>query len=80
MSEFRWHKMSDEVPEGGMRDYLVMGPKGGLRIAHGYRGGDGTSGGYFHEYKTGHGFIDPKDVYAWAEIPMPWGTDRCSWM
>lgn len=76
MSEFRWHLISEEEPSKyGTGDYLIAGPRGRLRIAHGYRGGDGTSGGYFHEYKTGHGFIDPKDVYAWAEIPMPWGTD-----
>jgi len=76
MSEFRWHKMSDEVPEDGMRDYLVMGPKGGLKIARGYREGHGGPfGAYFKLSKGGYDFIDANEVYAWAEIPMPQGAD-----
>lgn len=50
----------------------MMGPKGGLRIAHGYK--DGGTEPHFHDYKNGYGYIDPKHVYAWAEIP-PFGSD-----
>lgn len=67
MPEFKWHLMSEKKPEHGVRPYLLMGPKGGLRIAHGYD--DGGTEPHFHDYKNGYGYIDPKHVHAWAEIP-----------
>ena len=70
MAEFKWHLMADEVPEYGMKDYLVMGPKGGLKIARGYHEGfNGPLGAHFHRNKNGFGIIADEEAYAWAEIP-----------
>lgn len=78
MSEFKWHLMAEEVPEFGMREYLVMGPKGGLKLAHGYvMGHDGPLGAYFKTSVGGYDFIDARKVHAWAEIPPLGSDDTC---
>ena len=70
MTEFKWHLMAEEAPEYGMREYLVMGPKGGLKLAYGYvEGHGGPLGTYFKTSVGGYDFIDARKVYAWAEIP-----------
>ena len=70
MAEFTWHLMAEELPEYGKRNYLVIGPKGGLKIARGFREGvGGPFGAHFHTYHNGYGFIDADEVYAWVEIP-----------
>jgi hypothetical protein len=73
MAEFKWHLFPMEMPEEGERDYIVMGPKGGLRLAKGFKKAPFAS--YVtHEFyctKGGNGrkVIWDDEVYAWAEIP-----------
>jgi membrane protease subunit (stomatin/prohibitin family) len=75
MTEFKWHLMAEEAPEYGMREYLVMGPKGGLKLAHGYvMGHYGPLGSYFKTSVSGYDCIKAEKVHAWAEIP-PFGSD-----
>lgn len=73
MSEFKWHLMADEKPEEGECDFIVMGHKGGLKLAKGFRETPGfLSESEFYCTKGGHGLMTiwSEDVYAWAEIPM----------
>jgi len=70
MTEFKWHLMAEEAPEYGMGEYLVMGPKGGLKLAHGYvMGHYGPLGSYFKTSVSGYDCIKAEKVHAWAEIP-----------
>lgn len=73
MSEFKWHLMADEKPEEGECDFIVMGHKGGLKLAKGFRETPGfLSESEFYCTKGGHGLMTiwSEDVYAWAEIPI----------
>ena len=70
MAEFKWHLMDEEMPEYGVKDYLVMGPKGSLRVARGFHQGHlGPLGAYFHGSSIWSYIIEADEVYAWAEIP-----------
>ena len=71
MTEFRWHLMDGDVPEEGERDYIVMGHKGGLQLAKGYKVLTWRPAAYFYCTKgdAGRRKIETEDVYAWAEIP-----------
>ena len=56
MAEFKWHLMSEEVPEEGECDYIVMSHKGGLKLAKGYRNTPGLLvESEFYCTKGGHG-------------------------
>ena len=70
MAEFKWHLMDEEMPPFGKCDYLVMGPKGSLRVARGFRRGHlGPLDACFHGSNSWSGIIEADEVYAWAEIP-----------
>lgn len=62
---FKWHLMSEETPEKGRKNYIIMGTKGGIYLAPmvcGYH--DET---WFKDSRGRHHY--PKEVKAWAEIP-----------
>ena len=71
MAEFKWHLMADEAPDEGECDYLVMGHKGGLQLAKGYKVPTWCPDTWFYCTKGGKGrkIIEAKDVHAWAKIP-----------
>ena len=66
MAEFQWHKMADEAPRRGVRDFVVIDRWGGTAIAHAYVETDYP---YFRLSKSGNMLIERDFVYAWAEIP-----------
>lgn len=78
MVEFKWHLMAEEVPKEGECDYLVMGHKGGLQLAKGYKVPTLYLGTYFYCTKGDNGRkrIEADDVYAWAEIPPLENNER----
>ena len=80
MAEFKWHLMEVDTPEEGERDYIVMGHKGGLQLAKGYRVPTWCVGTWFYCTKgdKGRKRIEAEDVYAWAEIPPLEVSDRCA--
>jgi len=68
VSEFKWHMMAEEMPEKGKKDYLVMGPNGGLYLAPRFEGyGERGDDVWFRD--TRGNFHYPDKVLAWAEVP-----------
>lgn len=68
MSEFKWHMMAEGMPEKGKKDYLVMGPKGGLYLAPRFEGyGESGDDVWFRDTRGNHHY--PDEVLAWAEVP-----------
>ena len=70
MNDFAWHLMTEEAPEYGVNDCLVMGLRGGLYVASEYSkySAEGK-GAYFYIPNRRDNFMDSKSVLAWAEIP-----------
>jgi len=68
VSEFKWHMMAEEMPEKGKKDYLVMGPNGGLYLAPRFEGyGEDGNDVWFRDTRGNLHY--PDKVLAWAEVP-----------
>lgn len=75
MSEFKWHKPEDELPEFGEGDYLLMGKRGALYVACEFQPYSFDSEqAYFYVQNNRYQFLDVKKVKAWAEIPKYGGN------
>lgn len=72
MAEFKWHLMSEEKPDEGNGNYILLGNKGAMYYANHYH-----DVGLFHVPNNRANMKSDNEIKAWAEIPMFGSDDTC---
>lgn len=64
-----WHRMADEEPSDEKGKYLLLGKRGAMYLANGFRAWEHSQRKDFYIPNNRSGYMDFDKVKAWAEVP-----------